>query len=171
LRPPNSVEPAILTGLPAGNYTAIVRGVNNSSGVALVEAYDLDTTTNAKLSNISTRGLVQTGSNVMIGGIIVQGSASKKVIIRALGPTLATFGIANALANPIMELRNANGNLITSNDDWKANQAEVSATGYALPNNLESAIVQTLSPGKYTAIVRGVNSGTGVALVEVYGLN
>ena len=170
-RPPNSLEPAILTSLPAGNYTAIVRGVNDTTGVALVEAYDLDTSTNARLSNISTRGLVQTGGNVMIGGFVVQGSASKKVIIRALGPTLTTFGIANALGNPTMELRDGNANLVTSNDDWKSNQAAVSATGYAPPNNLESAIVQTLSPGNYTAIVRGVSNATGVALVEVYGLN
>ena len=145
--------------------------MNDTTGVALVEAYDLDTSTNARLSNISTRGLVQTGGNVMIGGFVVQGSASKKVIIRALGPTLTTFGIANALGNPTMELRDGNANLVTSNDDWKSNQAAVSATGYAPPNNLESAIVQTLSPGNYTAIVRGVSNATGVALVEVYGLN
>ena len=170
-RPPNSLEPAILTSLPAGNYTAIVRGVNDTTGVALVEAYDLDTSTNARLSNISTRGLVQTGGNVMIGGFVVQGSASKKVIIRALGPTLATFGIANALGNPTMELRDGNANLVAFNDDWKTNQSAVSATGYAPPNNLESAIVQTLSTGNYTAIVRGVSNATGVALVEVYGLN
>ncbi len=171
LRPPNSLEPAILTSLPAGSYTAIVRGVNNTTGVALVEAYDLDGSTSARLSNISTRGLVQTGGNVMIGGFIIQGPASKKVIIRALGPTLASFGIANALANPTMELRDANGNLITSNDNWKTQQIEVSATGYAPPNDLESAIVRTLAPGNYTAIVRGVNNTSGVALIEVYGLN
>ena len=171
LRPPNSLEPAILTSLPAGNYTAIVRGVNNTTGVALVEAYDLDTSTSARLSNISTRGLVQTGGNVMIGGFVIQGPVSKKVIIRALGPTLTGFGITGALGDPTMELRDANANLIASNDNWKTQQTEVSATGYAPPNDLESAIVRTLAPGNYTAIVRGVGNTTGVALVEIYGLN
>jgi hypothetical protein len=170
LRPPNAHESAILATLNPGSYTAIVRGVNNTTGVALVEAYDLDTTVTSRLTGISTRGLVQTNSNVMIAGITVQ-TSSEKVIVRALGPTLASFGITNPLADPTVELHDANGNLLASNDNWKTTQqTEITASGYAPPNILESAIVRTLAPGNYTAIVRGVNSTTGVALVEVYAL-
>jgi plastocyanin len=172
LRPPNSLESAILISLAPGNYTAIVRGVNNTTGVALVEAYDLDSTTaGSTLSNISTRGLVQTGANVMIGGFIVQGTGTEKVLVRALGPTLASFGVTSVLANPALELRDVNGNLIEANDDWKStNQAAITATGKQPPNDFESAILRDLGIGNYTAIVRGVNSTTGVALVEAYAL-
>jgi len=158
------------SGLSPGSYTAVVRGVNNTTGVALVEAYDLDTTVTSRLTNISTRSLVQTNSNVMIAGVIVQ-TSSEKVIVRALGPTLASFGITNPLANPTLELHDANGGLLGSNDNWKTTQqTEITASGYAPPNDLESALVNTLAPGNYTAIVRGVNNTTGVALVEVYTL-
>jgi plastocyanin len=168
LRPPNAHESAILATLNSGSYTAIVRGVNNTTGVALVEAYDIDTTATSRLTNISTRSLVQTNSNVMIAGVIVQ-TSSEKVTVRALGPTLASFGVSNPLANPTLELHDANGSLLASNDNWKTTQqTEITASGYAPPNDLESAIVRTLAPGNYTAIVRGVNSATGVALVEVY---
>lgn len=170
LRPPNSLESAILTSLNPGSYTAIVRGKNNTTGVALVEAYDLDTNASSHLTNISTRGLVETLPNLMIAGMIVD-SNSEKVIVRALGPTLANFGITNSLANPILELHDANGALLASNDNWKSTQqSEISASGHVPPNDLESAIVRTLTPGNYTAIVRGVNNTTGVALVEVYTL-
>src|SRR5437764_4537989 len=172
LAPPNAAEPAILATLDPGNYTAIVRGANNTTGVALVEGYDIDAGTSSKLENISTRGLVQTGDNVMIAGVIVGGSGSQEVIVRALGPTLRNFGVANALADPTLELRDTNGNLIQSNDNWRSTQqAEIIATGLAPPNDAESAIVATLAPSNYTMIVRGVNSTTGVALVEVYRLN
>lgn len=171
LRPPDQRESAILALLSPGSYTAVVRGVNNTSGVALVEAYELDTSAISRLTNISTRALVQTNSNVMIAGVMVQ-TTSEKVIVRALGPTLTTFGVSNPLANPLLELHDANGSLIASNDNWKTTQqSEISATGYAPPNDLESAIVRTLSPGNYTAVVRGVNNTIGVALVEVYALN
>jgi plastocyanin len=170
LRPPNALESAILASLNPGSYTAIVRGVNNNTGVALVEAYDIDTTATSRLTNISTRGLAQTNSNVMIAGMIVQ-TSSEKVIVRALGPTLASFGVPNPLANPTLELHDANGSLLAANDNWKTTQqTEITASGYAPPNDLESAIVRTLAPGNYTAIVRGVNNTTGVALVEVYAL-
>jgi len=132
-----------------------VHGINNTTGVALVEAYDLDTSTTSRLTNISTRGLVQTNSNVMNAGVIVQ-TNSQKVILRALGPTLASFGVPNPLANPTLELHDANGSLLASNDNWKTTQqTEITASGYAPPNDLESAIVRTLAPGNYTAIVRG----------------
>ena len=172
LAPPNAAEPAILATLDPGNYTAIVRGANNTTGVALVEGYDIDPGSSSRLENISTRGLVQTGDNVMIAGVIVGGSGSQEVIVRALGPTLRNFGVANALADPTLELRDTNGNLIQSNDNWRSTQqAEIIATGLAPPNDAESAIVATLAPSNYTMIVRGVNSTTGVALVEVYRLN
>lgn len=172
LRPPNSSESAILTSLAPGNYTAIVRGVNNTTGTALVEVYDLDTNLTARLSNISTRGFVQTGNNVMIGGFIVKGLDPDTVVVRALGPTLANFNISNPLQNPTLELRDGNGNLLASNDDWRTTQeSEISATGLQPPNDSEPAVLSTLAPGNYTVIVRGVNNTTGVALVEVYDLN
>lgn len=170
LRPPNNSESAILTSLSPGNYTAIVRGLNNATGVALVEGYDMDLSSAAHLDNISTRGFVQSGDNVMIAGIVVD-AGNKNVILRALGPTLVTFGITNFLANPTLDLRDANGNRKVFNDDWKSTQqGEITATGYAPPNDSESAIVATLTPGNYTAIVSGAGNTTGVAIVEVYAL-
>jgi len=170
-RPPNGLESAILINLNPGAYTAVVRGVNNTTGVGLVEIYDLSPTSSSHLTSISARGLVQVGDGVMIAGVAVQ-SGSKNVLVRALGPTLAGFGISNPLANPTLELHDANGALISSNDNWKSTQqAEIAATGKAPPNDLESAIMRTLAPGNYTAIVRGVNNTSGVALVEVYALN
>jgi plastocyanin len=171
LRPPNPVESAILTSLYPGNYTAIARGKNNTTGVALIEGYDIDTGAASHLTNISSRGAVETGSNVMIAGIIV-GIDNQKIIVRALGPTLSSFGVPNPLLNPAMELRDANGALLLANDNWKSTQqTEISSSGYAPPNDLEPAIVTMVAPGNYTAVVRGVNSTTGVALVEVYTLN
>ena len=171
LAPTNNLESAILTSLNPGAYTAIVRGVNNGTGVALVETYDLDLTAGSKLGNISTRALVQIGDNVMIGGFIITGSGQKNVIARAIGPSLAQHGITNPLLDPTLELHNGNGVLIASNDNWRASQqAEIQATGLAPTDDRESAIVRSLTPGNYTAIVRGKNSTIGVALVEVYAL-
>jgi CSLREA domain-containing protein len=173
--PPNNKESAILTSLSPGNYTAIVRGAANATGVALVECYDLDSDGVAsRLSNISTRGFVQTGNNVVIVGFIVKGPGSEDVIIRGLGPTLGQppFNVPNSLANPFLDLRDANGNPIMTNDNWGDSQmALIQASGYAPPNASEAAILTTLVPGNYTAILRGVNNTTGNALVEVYGLN
>ena len=169
--PGNDLESAIVTTLPAGlsAYTAIVRGVNNGTGVGLVEAYDLNRTVDSKLGNISTRGLVQTGDNVLIAGTIVVGQVSQKVIVRGIGPSL---NITGKLEDPILELRDTNGQLIASNDNWRTDQeAEIIATTIPPSNDLESAIVRTLAPSNYTAIVRGVNGTTGIALVEAYGLN
>jgi hypothetical protein len=138
-----------------------------------VEGYDLDgSTTASTFGNISTRGFVQTGANVMIAGVIVKGPDSEDVIIRGLGPTLSQFGVTNVLADPTLELRDANGNLISSNDNWKdTQQTQIQATGLAPPNLKESAINATLSPANYTAILRGKNNTTGNGLVEVYALN
>jgi hypothetical protein len=171
LAPSNNLESAILTSLNPGNYTAIVRGVNNGTGIALVEGYDLDPTSGSKFGNISTRALVQTGDNVMIGGLIITGVGQKRVIVRAIGPSLAQHGITNPLLDPTLELHNGNGAVIAFNDNWRDTQeAEIQATGLAPTDNRESAIVRTLAPGSYTAIVRGKNNTIGVALVEVYGL-
>jgi hypothetical protein len=169
--PSNDLESAILAILPANNsaYTAIVHGVNNGTGIGVVEAYDLDRTVDAKLTNISTRGFVQTGDNVLIGGLIVLGPNPLRVIVRAIGPSLTGAG---ALVDPTLELHDINGALIASNDNWRSDQeAEIIATGIPPSNDLESAILRDLAPGNYTAIVRGANNATGVALVEAYGLN
>jgi hypothetical protein len=172
LAPSNNLESAILTSLNPGAYTAIVRGVNNGTGIALVEGYDLNPTAGSKLGNLSTRALVQTGNNVMIGGFIITGPGQKKVLVRAIGPSLAQHSITNPLQDPTLELHNGNGALIAFNDNWKdTQQAQIQATGLAPTNDNESAILRTLPPGNYTAIVRGRNNTIGVALVEVYGLN
>jgi len=166
--PPNNLESAILSTLAPGNYTAIVRGKNNTTGVALVEAYDIDMATATTLTNISTRGFVETGQNVMIGGFI-SGNGAVNVIVRALGPTLTQFGVPNVLADPTLELHDANGATIASNDNWAdTQQAAIQASGFAPPNAKESAIVITRPAGNTTAIVRGKNNTTGNALVEVY---
>jgi uncharacterized Zn-binding protein involved in type VI secretion len=172
LAPSNNFESAILTSLNPGAYTAIVRGVNNGTGIALVEGYDLNPAAASKLGNMSTRALVQIGDNVMIGGFIITGSGQKNVIVRAIGPSLAQHGITNPLQDPTLELHNGNGAIIAFNDNWKdTQQAQIQATGLAPTNDKESAIVRMLAPGNYTAIVRGKNNTIGVALVEVYGLN
>lgn len=166
--PSHELESAILTTLQPGAYTAIVRGVDDGTGVALAELYDLDRTSGSKLANISTRGRVQTGVDVMIGGFIVLGADSQDVIIRAIGPSLSS----SALQDPILELFDANGALLRANDNWRdAQEAEIRATGIPPTHDAESAIVATLSPGAYTAVVGGKNATTGVALVEVYATN
>ena len=148
-----------------------MRGAGSSTGNALIEVYDLDTNNpNANLVNISTRGWVGTGDSVMIGGFIISGSAGKKVLITAKGPSMAALGVASTLANPNITLHNASGQAILSNDDWAsaANAAEIAAHSAAPQNGLEAAILTTLQPGEYTAIVRGAGSSTGNALIEVY---
>ncbi len=169
LAPPNNAESAILTTLaPSSNYTAVVRGKNNSTGVALVEVYDIDKSATTKITNISTRGFVNMNDAVMIGGFIST-AGQVNVIVRALGPTLAQFGVPNVLANPTLELRDTNGTLLAANDDWQDTQmAAIQSTGLAPPNALESAIVIARPPGNTTAIVRGKNNSTGNALIEVY---
>lgn len=172
LQPADSRESAILITLQPGSYTAIVSGKNGTTGVGLVEVYDLDQAITSKLANISTRGFVDTGDNVMIGGFIVGGgNGSARVIIRAIGPSLTQFGVSDALSDPTLELHDGNGVRITTNDNWKdTQQAEIEATGLPPSNDLESAIVATLPSGAYTAIVAGKGGTTGVALVEVYNL-
>ena len=168
--PSDDKESAIVKRLTPGPYTAIVRGQNNGTGVGLVEAYGLDGT--ATIANISTRGLVQTGDNVMIGGFIVLDTGvSTSVLMRAIGPSLGAAGIAGALADPTLDLHDSNGAVVASNDNWKGTQkSEIEATGLAPTDDRESAILQTLSAGAYTAIVQGKNNTTGVALIEAYNL-
>ena len=181
--PGDGRESAIIADLPPGNYTAIVRGVNDTTGVALAEVYDLNADTNSILGNISTRAFVQTDDNVMIGGFIVQGTATKRVILRAIGPELAAppFNVPDALANPTLELHDETGALIATNDNWRTtiiggiittNQVrDIIASGLAPADGRESAIIAELPAGNYTAILRGVNNTTGVALVEAYDLD
>ncbi len=166
--PTNDLESAILMTLEPGPYTAIVSGVNNTTGIALVEAYDLDLGSDSVLANISTRGFVQTGDDVMIGGFIILGDEPQKVIVRAIGPSLPVTG---KLADPVLELHNPDGSILASNDNWRSTQeSEIMDTGIPPSNDLESAIVATLPPEAYTAIVRGKNNTTGIGLVEVYRL-
>jgi len=173
LRPPNDIESAIVRTLPANGagYTAILRGVNNGTGIGVVEAYDLDRTVDSKLANISTRGLVQTGDNVLIAGVIVVGDSSQNVIVRAIGPSLSLPG---KMADPTLELRDGNGALLEANDNWgdSPNKQAIVDSAIAPSNPLESAIVRTLPANNaaYTAIVRGVNNTIGIAVVEVYQL-
>jgi hypothetical protein len=179
--PTAASESAIIANLQPGNYTAILSGVNGTTGVALVEVYDLAPAASSSLGNVSTRSLVLTDSNVMIGGFIVQGSGPKRVIIRAIGPELTQFGVPNPLANPTLELHNGAGALIASNDNWQttiiggiitsSQVSDIQNSGHTPTAASESAIIANLQPGNYTAILRGVSNTTGVALVEVYDLN
>ena len=161
--------------LDPGGYTAILKGTSNGTGVGLVEVYTLgaasmDISSEARLANISTRGKVQTGDNVMIGGFINKGATPIKVLVRGIGPSLTQFRVIGALANPTLELHKPDGTVVT-NDDWMTDQeADIMATGLAPTNALESAILITLPVGEggYTAIVRGANGTTGVGLVEAY---
>jgi subtilisin family serine protease len=173
LAPSDPRESAILMTLSPGSYTVFIQGTNQTSGVALVEVYDLTPSDGSKLTNISTRGLVQLGDNVMIGGFILagDGGGSLTVLVRAIGPSLTQHGVSGALQDPVLELHNGSGALIYQNDNWQDTQASaIQATGLAPSDPRESAILQTLAPGNYTAIVRGTNSTIGVALVEVYNL-
>ncbi|HWM23710.1 MAG TPA: hypothetical protein VNP98_02725 [Chthoniobacterales bacterium] len=169
LAPSNDLESALWGTINPGAYTVVVRGVNNTTGIAMFEVYDLDQTADSKLANISTRGFVETGDNVLIAGVIVTGENPLRAIVRALGPSLP---VAEALEDPILELYDGNGGLIAVNYNWRDDQeAEILGTGIPPSNDLEAAIVRDFAPGNYTAIVRGLNNTTGMALVEVYGLN
>ena len=172
LPPASDLESALWGILDPGAYTVVVRGKNDATGIGLFEVYDLDQTVDSKLANISTRGFVETGDNVMIGGTIITGNAPTRVLFRAIGPSLTNFGVPHALANPTLELYDGNGQLIAINNDWRDTQeAEIIATGIPPTNDLESAIVRNFTPGNYTAIVRGASDTTGIAVVEIYNLN
>jgi uncharacterized protein YkwD len=171
--PTSNLESALVRSLPANGtaYTAVVRGVGNTTGIAVVQVYDLDRTVNSRLANISTRGFVQTGDNVLFAGTIVLGQTSQRVIIRAIGPSL---NLPGKMADPTLQLVDGNGTQVAFNDNWRSNQ-EVDIIASTVPptNDHESAIVTTLSGNgaNYSAIVRGANNSTGIAVVEVYALN
>ena len=168
--PSNDLESIIYTTLAPGNYTAILKGAHGETGVGLVEAYDFDTASTAKLSNIATRGFVNTGDNVMIGGFIIGGTEPANILVRAIGPSLIPFGVQGALPATTLELHDSNGSVI-SNEGWRSTQeSEIQATTIPPTNDNEAAILATLVPGNYTAIVRGKNNATGIAVVEAYSL-
>ena len=170
LAPTNDKESAVLRTLVPGTYTAVLAGKGNTTGIAIVEIYDLDGGVTI-MANISSRGFVDTGDNVMIGGFIAgSNSGDTKVLIRGIGPSLEGQ-VPNALADPILELHDPNGATIETNDNWKDSpeRADIEATGIPPTHDLESAILRTVSPAGYTAILRG-KTGPGLALVEIYNI-
>jgi hypothetical protein len=173
--PADDRESVIIATLTSGTYTALVAGKGGTSGVALVELYDVNTAVDSELAEISTRGFVQTGSNVMIAGFSLGGNGPATTIaVRGLGPSLSDAGLNNVLADPTLELHNANGTTLVSNDNWQddpVSAAILTANGLALPDPKESGVVATLpSPAQFTAILAGKNGGIGIGLVEVYNL-
>jgi acetyl esterase/lipase len=170
LLPQNGSESLLMALLPPGSYTAVLEGVNSTTGVGLVEIYDVEPVA-SQLANISTRGVAGVDGNEMIGGFIIGGTDPTRVIVTALGPSLGSVGISNFLPDPVLELHDGNGNLIGSNDNWKSNQQQqIQATGLAPTNDLEAAIVATLPPGDYTAVTHDAHSSSGVALIEAFNL-
>jgi hypothetical protein len=173
LAPTEEAESAIDATLPPGSYTAVVRGKNNTSGVALIELYDLDQPS-GKLSNLSTRAFVSTGDNIVIAGVILSdGNLDDRIVLRGIGPSLApgSFPASVVLADPTLELRDENGTLVMADNDWQddpAQAAELTLSGLAPSNNREAAIAVTLPPGFYTVLMAGLNNGTGIGLVEIY---
>ena len=170
--PTNNLESALVLQLVPGSYTAIVRGNGDTAGVVLIELYDLTQGVDSRLANISTRAFVSTGDNIVIAGFTLGGSTNHdRIVLRGIGPSLTAFGVPGALANPTLELRDNNGALLRANNDWQddpAQAAEITAAGLAPTNALESGIAATLAPGAYTALLAGLNNGTGIGVVEVY---
>jgi hypothetical protein len=170
--PADARESALLVSLPPGAYTAVVTGAGGGTGVGIVEVFELDAAATAPLVNISTRGQVLAGNDAMIGGFIIQGSQPQTVVVRARGASLTQAGVANALGNPALQLiRSSDQATLASNDDWGTapNAAQVQASGFAPPNAQEAAILVTLAPGAYTAVVTGAG-GTGVGMIEVFAV-
>jgi hypothetical protein len=173
LAPTDSKESALVASVAPGAYTAILAGKNQGTGVGLVEIYDTTSATASQLANISTRGFVRTGENVMIGGFILGGDNVTRIVVRGIGPSLAQFGLSPALADPTLELRDSNGATLISNDNWQddpASAAQLSANGFALSDPKESGIFTSLPAGQFTAILAGKNGGIGIGLVEIYNL-
>jgi predicted methyltransferase MtxX (methanogen marker protein 4) len=168
--PTNDLESAIIASLAPGSYTAVVRGVGSATGTAVVDAFDLSAASAARLANIATRGLIQPADKLMISGFIIQ-NGPVRAVVRAIGPSLAAFGITNALPDTTLQLRNQNGTIVRENDDWKTTQQQdLEATGLQPTNDLEAALVETLQPGQYTAQVRGKPEATGTGVVQIYFL-
>jgi hypothetical protein len=170
----NPKESGIIQTLDPGPYTAVMAGTNNGTGVGLVEIYDINHAAHSQLGNISTRGLVLTGSNVMIGGFILSGTVNSHVVVRGIGPSLSEIGLSPVLADPRLELHDSNGTLLVLNDNWQddsASATQLVALGLAPQNPNESGIYTSLPPGSFTAILSGTNSGTGIGLVEIYNVH
>jgi hypothetical protein len=174
IAPTNDLESAIVATLSPGAYTAIVSGNGNTSGIALVEVYDLDQSLDSKLANISTRALVGTNENIIIAGFLISNrTASDRIVARGIGPSLTAGGVPDALADPTLELHDSNGTLLIANNDWQDNTlqaAEIIATGLAPSDNREAALAATLPPGLYTALLSGVAGTTGIGVAEIYDL-
>jgi hypothetical protein len=172
LQPSNDRESAMVTTLVPGNYTALLTGKGGTTGVGTVEVYDANIAADSQLANLSTRGFVQTGNNVMIAGFTLgNGPGSTDIAIRGIGPSLSNAGLSNVLADPTLELRDSNGTLMISNDDWQSDPVsagKLTAHGLGLSNSKESGIYTTMAPGQYTAIIAGKSGGTGIGLVEIY---
>ena len=168
--PPTPAEAVVVASLAPGSYTAVLRSADGTEGNALCELYDLSPG-NSTVRNISTRGKVGTGDDVMIGGFIIGGTTPAKIMVRAIGPSLAAFGVTGVLPDPVLELHDKDGSLIYQNDNWRAEQAQqIIDTTIPPSNESESAIIATLAPAAYTAIVHDAGTAQGVALVEVYML-
>jgi hypothetical protein len=179
LPPASDFESALVATLDPGNYTAILAGKNQGTGIGVVEVYDLAPDANSKLANISSRGFVDAGDNVMIGGLIVGeglGGGSANVFVRGIGPSLIAAGVSGPLQDPTLEFRNSSGTLLAANDDWKvasdgtSQQVKIEATTIPPTSDLESALLLAVPPGNYTALLRGKDNTAGVAVVEVYNL-
>jgi hypothetical protein len=175
LAPSDDRESAIVKRLPAGNYTAIIHGADGSPGIGVVEVYDLSSTDPSELGNLSVRADVESGDNALFNGIIMRGGTPKRILFRAIGPSITVNGtpLAGRLQDPTLEVHDANGGLLQSNDNWKdaPNMAEIQATGLAPTDDRESAILMSLPSSDYTSIVRGKGGTTGIALAETYKLN
>jgi hypothetical protein len=175
-QPGNDLESVVVATLNPGAYTVLLTGTNGGSGVGLIEIYDTDAPGGAaELANISARGQVQTEDDVMIGGLILGGSANNsRIVVRGLGPSLGDAGVGATLADPTLDLRDANGARLTYNDNWvddAATAAELISFGLAPKNAKEASILASLPPGAFTAILAGKEGGTGVGLVEIYNLH
>jgi hypothetical protein len=175
-QPSDDRESVIVATLVTANYTAVLTGKNNTTGVGIIEVYDNNQAADSQLANISTRGFVQTGNNVMIGGFILGGSGNPvnaRIALRGIGPSLSQFGLNNVLADPTLELHDANGATLVANDNWTddpVSAAQLTANGLGLSNQKESGIFTSLPAGQFTAILAGKNGGIGIGLVEIYNL-
>ena len=171
---PDPKESGLVATLQPNSYTAVLSGTNQTTGVALMEIYDTNSASASQLANISTRGLVLTSSNVMIGGFILGGNGNTHVVVRGIGPSLAQVGITDFLADPTLELHDSNGALLVMNDNWQddsVSASQLTALGLAPQDTAESGIYQSLPPGSFTAILAGKNGGTGIGLLEIYNVH
>jgi hypothetical protein len=173
-QPSDDRESVIVATLPPSAYTAILTGKNNTTGIGLVEMYDGNLAADSQLANISTRGFVQTQDRVMIGGFTLGGNQNNtRIALRGIGPSLSQFGLTTVLADPTLELHDANGTTLVTNDDWTddpISAAQLTVNGLALQNPKESGIFTSLPPGAFTAILAGKNGDSGIGLVEIYNL-